>query len=377
MNLTKNRNRLVKIFKVLPCKTFIISLLNSFRNRRLRSLKTPENLIFFVTNRCNARCAHCFLWKCLNKEQEKELTLSGIEFIVRSLKHRLDTLLVSGGEPLLREDLYDLLNLFYAYNHTKKFHIPSNGSLPEKLNLLCEKILNSMDVELSVIISIDGDESYHNKLRGTDIYQKAVRSLKLLRELESSHKNFVLTAITTLTTDNVKYLPSIAKAMSDIGVRHGINLCRGSTYGIMDLDAEHIADYDPREKMSIPSTDELIQIWNEHGHSRHELGQAIQQAMRKFTISILKNKKPPLKCRAGAADGVLYPDGAVSMCEMTKRFANVKDYNCDFHKLWHSEPAETARSWISKCSCIHPCHMINSMKYDYSFFNELTKYNED
>ena len=47
-----------------------------------------------------------------------------------------------------------------------------------------------------------------------------------------------------------------------------------------------------------------------------------------------------------------------------------KSYNFDLIKLLNSEPAALRRELTSKCSCTHPCHLLDSMAYDTKFLKE-------
>ena len=149
-NQTKNRNYLIKLFQYNPLKKQTISVLNKINEKKLKKIKTPKNLIFFVTNRCNAKCKHCFYWQSLNNNTD-ELSIKEIKQVILSLKNKIDTLLITGGEPLMRNDLYEIINLFNQINHTKKVHITTNGALTKKLFKLCEKILKTLDIELSAV----------------------------------------------------------------------------------------------------------------------------------------------------------------------------------------------------------------------------------
>ena len=59
----------------------------------------PEYVTFFVTNRCNCKCKHCFFWKELNN-LKNELTLDEIKKISMSMG-KFSVLSLTGGEPSL------------------------------------------------------------------------------------------------------------------------------------------------------------------------------------------------------------------------------------------------------------------------------------
>jgi MoaA/NifB/PqqE/SkfB family radical SAM enzyme len=94
-------------------------------------------VIFFVTNRCNAKCKHCFYWKNLNKKDE--LSLDEIERISDRLG-TVQVLLLSGGEPVLRSDLFEIISLFIGRNGTKVVSIPTNALMPEKIVEVTERL---------------------------------------------------------------------------------------------------------------------------------------------------------------------------------------------------------------------------------------------
>lgn len=367
MKLTQNRNRLLAVFACLPFKPALVALLNRLRRARLARLATPENLIYFVTSRCNARCGHCFYWRDLN-QGAKELALPEIRKLVASLRNRLDTVMVTGGEPLLRGDLYDIIEVFYRLNRVRKIHLTSNGSLPDRLQTLCENILGHMDIELAVQLSLDGDETYHNQLRGAPIYQSVMESLRRLKPLEQRHANFILSAATVLTRDNLCYLEPLARQMEERQIKWGFNLLRSSTYGILNLAPEYIANYSPKdERALLPPLDEIALLAQRYAPARPDLRARLSRAVLENSLQLLRGRPIALKCRAGVVDGVLYANGDVAMCEVTRPFGNVKSTDYDFYRLWTSPSARAARRWIAACSCIHPCHMIDSMKYDYRF----------
>ena len=80
----------------------------------LRSSKREKRLgtvILFVTSRCNAFCQTFFYHAELN--QPGDLTFAQIEKVSRTMPQITD-LWLSGGEPTLRRDLSDIIDLFIA-----------------------------------------------------------------------------------------------------------------------------------------------------------------------------------------------------------------------------------------------------------------------
>ena len=83
-----------------------------------------DTLIFFVTSRCNSKCRTCFYWEELN--QDTDLSFEEIERLSATMP-RFNEIWLSGGEPTLRADLVEILELFYRANGVRSINLPANG----------------------------------------------------------------------------------------------------------------------------------------------------------------------------------------------------------------------------------------------------------
>lgn len=83
----------------------------------MASLRVPYGGSLEVTNRCNLRCAHCYLGhkRILKSSTKQELKTDKIHLILNEITEAgcLD-LLITGGEPLIRKDFPDI------YQHAKE-----------------------------------------------------------------------------------------------------------------------------------------------------------------------------------------------------------------------------------------------------------------
>ena len=91
--------------------------------------KRLGTVIFFVTSVCNAKCRTCFYWEELN--QRGDLTWDEIRKLAPSMP-RFTDLWLSGGEPMLRRELTDIIHLFHTQNGVRWVNLPTNGLLPER-----------------------------------------------------------------------------------------------------------------------------------------------------------------------------------------------------------------------------------------------------
>lgn len=128
------------------------------------------------TNECNLQCKHCY--HHLHTSDKREMNLEETKKMLDDLKETskrwsmTPRISISGGEPLMRKDLFDILN--YANENGIITAILTNGTLltPEK-----SKEIYSMGVR-RVQISIDGKKETHNQIRARPFaYDKALEGI--------------------------------------------------------------------------------------------------------------------------------------------------------------------------------------------------------
>jgi sulfatase maturation enzyme AslB (radical SAM superfamily) len=107
-----------------------------------------QNLWIHVTNKCNLRCKHCHLSS--GASFQDELTTEEIFSIVSQAEQLgVKLLVVTGGEPLVREDILDILN--YASEHIDRVLLLTNGTL------ITDEIAEKLkEFKVDVQVSLDG-----------------------------------------------------------------------------------------------------------------------------------------------------------------------------------------------------------------------------
>ncbi|MBO8182841.1 MAG: radical SAM protein [Archaeoglobus sp.] len=132
----------------------------SFIPERLKTLrKRLAVVVLNLTARCNLRCVHCYA--NAGKGLENELRTEEIEKLIDELaKMRVPVLLFSGGEPLLREDIFEIAS--YASKKGVRCSLSTNGTLITED--VADKIRKAgFDY---VGVSIDGLKSTNDRFRG-------------------------------------------------------------------------------------------------------------------------------------------------------------------------------------------------------------------
>jgi putative heme d1 biosynthesis radical SAM protein NirJ1 len=119
-------------------------------------------VVWNTTRTCNLKCIHCYS----NSESEKyegELdTGEALRFIDQLAEFKVPVILFSGGEPLLREDLIELVT--YARSKGIRATISTNGTLLSR-----EKVATLKDLGVGYIgVSLDGIGENNDRFRGRE-----------------------------------------------------------------------------------------------------------------------------------------------------------------------------------------------------------------
>lgn len=135
----------------------------------------PEEIWLHITERCNLSCRHC-LFSCSTASQ-KELPYDDIETIVEEACSKgTKTFYLTGGEPLFHQDFHRICQLIFEQKDTKLI-ILTNGILV-KNNIDFLKSLPQHRLFLQ--ISFEGNEFFHESIRGKGTYSKLIEALQLL-----------------------------------------------------------------------------------------------------------------------------------------------------------------------------------------------------
>jgi len=142
----------------------------------------PKHLVFEVTRRCNSKCKHCRTWT--KKENKTEMSCAQLRIMLCDpLFSRLESAILTGGEPSLREDLYELIHVFHRHNPKIHVWISTNGLLRNRIIETVKKCLEN-NINIGVGISLDGVARSHDTFRGVDgSFLNATALMSDLKEL--------------------------------------------------------------------------------------------------------------------------------------------------------------------------------------------------
>ncbi len=108
--------------------------------RVLSTTRTPVYLILYLTSRCNYRCPMCFYLEEIEDPEKEELAFPELQKMARSLG-RLVQLSLTGGEPFLRHDIPEVVDIFVRHNGVRYVTIPTNASLTQRVEQTVDRLV--------------------------------------------------------------------------------------------------------------------------------------------------------------------------------------------------------------------------------------------
>jgi radical SAM protein with 4Fe4S-binding SPASM domain len=325
----------------------------------------PIYLIYFVTSRCMGKCRHCFYWDSLNKP-EKALSIEEIEKVSRNLGELLQ-LTLTGGEPLLRDDLSEIIKIFQRNNNPFNLGLATSGYYPDKLEKAAKDALeNSGGNNFTVGLPIEGPPELNDEIRGIKgFFEKTASSIKLLKELKLKFPKLTILVDITASHYNQERLAETYFLVRDQLKPDLINLIitRGAP---QDAAAKQI---DPDIIAAV------TQLLEDDVRSGKILGYGFNTRMlhakdimlRRIALQIFQGEQKKIRCQAGDMIGVIYPEGDVYPCELwNEPMGELRKSGYDLRKIWNSSQAQKTRHEIRdrNCVCYHQCFLSPSLFFD-------------
>ncbi len=333
--------------------------------------KHLESVFLFVTSTCNSLCRTCFYWDELN--QGRDLTFDQLGKISRTAPpfHKL---WISGGEPFLRKELAEIIELFYRNNGVRHVNLPTNGLLPQKVQDVIDRVLERCpELTVDLNFSLDGLANTHDVIRGVpNNFQKTVATIEMASERWRGLRRLRRNVVSCVTAENYREL-----------VELGLKLARES-----DIDGHYCEiirgnPMDPALKR-IPKP-ELARLHRQlmHLHERHaeslfaHLEWPARSLARAFYLGHLKfhfelheqnhysNKPWPMPCTAGQTTVVIDHDGSFRSCELRSKLGRLQDFDFDLSAALHSAEMQREIADIPKaqCWCTHSCWIHTSARF--------------
>lgn len=195
----------------------------------------PVVIVWNITNQCNLNCLHCHQSSTSTLNEKELSTNEALKIIGKLSNNGLSILTFSGGEPLLRTDIFDLIK--YATDNGIYCTIASNGIM---MNQKIVEKLNKAGIK-RVEIGLDGakDETHDFLRNKKGSFKATVKGIKN----SVKYGNFEEIAVTTtLYKSNIQEVPQIVDFAEKLGAtRFYLNrlIPAGRGVNITHLDVSH------------------------------------------------------------------------------------------------------------------------------------------
>ena len=353
------------VVKLQDAITIIYPKTLLFKLARLGVIKAPRplTLTFSVTNQCQSKCKTCNIWKFYREgtqDPKGELNLHEIEKLFKSLGG-IYFFNLSGGEPFLRRDLPEIVDLAIEHLKPAIIHSPTNAIATKRILTSTRAILENLKkrglkTPLTIKPSLDGVGAVHDEIRGfKGNWQRLLKTIHGLKELEKEFPNLHLEVGTVVSNFNKDHLDEIEEYVHSLGIQSYRNEI-----------AEQRQEFNNIGDPITPTAEEYRQLMAGFANkiranlagkrSLAKLTESLRLVYYELAEEIVAKGKQVIPCYAGISNVHLTPHGQLWPCCVLgygQPMGDLRKGNFDFWRVWHSERADEVRKHISegKCAC--------------------------
>ncbi|MHB8154978.1 MAG: radical SAM protein [Candidatus Omnitrophota bacterium] len=317
------------------------------------NLHKPHSCSIVLLTDCIAKCKMCEMWKSLPQHNGIS-TESWIKFIA-SLDGILDgakELVFSGGEPLLRKDIFELIK--FGSQRGFKTLMPSNGLLIDEE--MAKRIADSGLKE--IFISLDSASAKtHDFLRGIEgAHEKVMKAFSNLRRFCPELRVGIISVISGV---NYKEIIELVKWIKHDEFLSGVYFQAVAKPFFVPLSDEWYKDSAykflwPENVAGVHSVLDALITLKKEGYPIHNF--PLQLEIFKTYFSDPSKRARKATCYSGDYVINVNPQGDISLCCFMKPIGNIKN---DFIKeLWNSAAAQETRDAMHRCQ-LNCNNMVN------------------
>ena len=320
----------------------------------------PVSIVHFITNRCNARCKHCFIDFDDENVFKGDFTLGEIKKFISNLSGSLKNVNLTGGEPLLRNDFYEIVQEYFNKTNIDSVFVTTNGFFTDKTLKVANDFIQDKRYDgKKIVFSVSLDnfpEKHDENRRIKGLFERAINTYNKLTEL--NNPKIIVNVNLCVTPENCDDIDNIFRYMTE---ERGVK----AVTSIM-LRGKKI---DPETRKKIYEGYVKLCRLIDGGLANHKLegygdslfGKILNAKNvilhREVARTFLTNEYLT-PCYAGGLFGVVCANGDVYPCEMLSlKMGNLRDFDYDLNEVFDSNAAKTARKYIKEtnCHCTYEC----------------------
>ncbi len=324
----------------------LIKTLNQFIKNIPKLVTHTPSMLFaeiVLTLKCSQRCLQCNIPKRRNLPDATMLSEDFRLIIDRLYDYGTHGIVLSGGEPCMHPDFFELLD----YTLQKKFtyvHILSNLFIPKLKALKLADLI--AEYGIGITTSFDGLGAVADKIRGGKNVEKiTMQNMKFINEsnlkLGKSVKGSANVVISQL---NLQQVHQMIDRLSDLGWMINIDLYRNSSVNHNQVDEMVITDSDTLQEVldyAIKSDRVITPAWLLTGYIPYLKNNFIKQC-------------PYISTPSLGSKFFIQPNGDVKVCIGKPAGNIIKNSPAD---IFNSDRWKEKREEFKKCSgCWNTCY---------------------
>lgn len=369
--------------KKLLIKTFV----NNFKfwlSRKINyPLTAPDVVQVNFSFKCNLSCKMCSMQERMElfKKEGRQIEIDSRVFkkIIKETRDLgVKTILFIGGEPLLRQDLFDLTG--YAKSLNLNTCVITNGVLLDKDNI--EKCILSGVDWLSISIDAAKEETF-SKIRNKNVLKKIIDNIEVLNRIKKEKNSDFpkVNVVCTIMDSNLEELLELVRLCKSIKVdkimfqpvvASNIDQTQRDTSSIKLIPSERL-----------PVLDKAVEGLIDFKKESPEQFDFIVNDFRYLNLvkDYFRNKLKPkaMPCYAGFNRLQVVQEGKVYFCVPQNKYDAVfGDISKDNLKdLWFSLEARKRRKLIKKCKdhCLQWCSYRDAIVDVVSIYQKFICFN--
>jgi len=313
--------------------------LELFRQHKKNAVKVHQLSYLFweCTLRCNLACKHCGS-DCRKSMQQKDMPLEDFLGVIDEITPHVnpnDTMIVlTGGEPLLRDDIEKCGAELYKRGYP--WGMVSNG-----LAMSGERLNNLLNAGLSsVTISLDGLQDTHNVMRGNK--QSFLNAFNAIKMLVSLGDEIIFDVVTCVTSHTFSQLHQLKELLISIGVK------RWRIFTVFPIGRAKRYEELQLQPAQFRQLFEFIKETRQEGSIKLSYG--CEGFLGSYESEV---RDSFFFCHAGVSIGSVLVDGSISACpNLRSNFVQGNIYQDKFMDVWNKryEPFRN-REWMKSGEC--------------------------
>lgn len=297
-----------------------------------------------TTFRCNAKCNMCNIWKYPTREEE-EIDPKYYARLPDGLRIN-----VTGGEPMLREDIDEIFKILYP--KASLLELSTNGFYTDKIVAIAEKY-----PDILIRVSLEGLPRMNDFKRGTkDGFDHALRTMLELKKTKCKNIGFSV----VISDDNYEDLLYLYELCVSLGIELGNSVVHNSWYF-------HKEDNKTEGNGALMEHERFVKalLQSQRIGLKNKLKDYGRAYFNRSIHKRLRGDQPGYRPPCGAFTDFFFVDpfGNVTPCNGSKEewiLGNIKE--TDFDDIMNSEKAKVVLEKINQCK--RNCSFIVTERHD-------------